>query len=335
MEQILIIQTAFIGDAILASALLESVHERWPEARIDLLVRQGNESLYSDHPFLNKLLVWHKKDGKYKSLIRLRKEIRGQRGQRGQKYTAVVNLQRFAATGFLTAFSGAKYKVGFSKNPFSFLFTHKVKHRWGDSTHEVERNMDLLRAIDENVQSKQPKLYPRASDVEKVNALQKESYICMAPTSVWFTKQFPQHKWVDLLNDATIQNYKVYLLGAPADKSACGTIFSKTTHKNVVNLCGELNLLQSAALMQNAVMNYVNDSAPMHLCSSVNAPVTAIYCSTVPSFGFGPLSNSSHMVETQQSLDCRPCGMHGFKQCPKGHFNCAEQIEVKQLVASL
>jgi heptosyltransferase-2 len=87
--------------------------------------------------------------------------------------------------------------------------------------------------------------------------------------------------------------------------------------------------------MQNAVMNYVNDSAPLHLASAVNANVAAIFCSTIPGFGFGPLSQNSVVIETQQKLPCRPCGLHGKKQCPEGHFNCAETIEIEQLLQQL
>jgi heptosyltransferase-2 len=80
--------------------------------------------------------------------------------------------------------------------------------------------------------------------------------------------------------------------------------------------------------MKNAQMNYVNDSAPMHLASAVNAPVTAIFCSTIPAFGFTPLSDHSRVIETSEVLPCRPCGLHGYAKCPKGHFKCAETIEI-------
>ncbi|WP_239512993.1 glycosyltransferase family 9 protein, partial [Klebsiella aerogenes] len=63
--------------------------------------------------------------------------------------------------------------------------------------------------------------------------------------------------------------------------------------------------------MKDAIMNYVNDSAPMHFCSAVNAPVDAIYCSTIPAFGYGPLSDKSYIIETKQPLACKPCGLHG------------------------
>ena len=53
--------------------------------------------------------------------------------------------------------------------------------------------------------------------------------------------------------------------------------------------------------MKDAKMNYVNDSAPMHIASAVNAPVTAVFCSTVPEFGFGPLSDVSIIVRKRKS----------------------------------
>jgi heptosyltransferase-2 len=74
-------------------------------------------------------------------------------------------------------------------------------------------------------------------------------------------------------------------------------------------------------------MNFVNDSAPMHFASAMNAPTTAFFCSTIPEFGFGPLSEFSRIVEASEELACRPCGLHGKKACPLGHFKCGESSD--------
>jgi heptosyltransferase-2 len=87
--------------------------------------------------------------------------------------------------------------------------------------------------------------------------------------------------------------------------------------------------------MKKAKMNYVNDSAPMHFCSAMNAPVTVVYCSTIPAFGYGPLSSVKTIVETKQLMPCRPCGLHGKMQCPLGHFNCANTVQTEQLLSSI
>jgi len=138
-------------------------------------------------------------------------------------------------------------------------------------------------------------------------------------------------KWIEFLNQVP-ENLKVYILGAPGDKTLGEKIRTTTSNKNVYNLCGELSFLQSVALQKDAKMNFVNDSAPMHLASATNAPVTAIFCSTVPAFGFGPLSDNSAIVESQSELPCRPCGLHGHTTCPEKHFLCARSINNSQLL---
>lgn len=318
-NNILVIQTAFIGDAILASSVIEKLHAFYPHASVSLLVRKGNESLYTRHPFLKEVLVWNKQGRKYASLFELRKKIKS------DNYDAIINLHRYASSGFLTVFSGAGYKAGFDKNPFSFLFTKKVKHIIGDGRHEIDRYNELIADITDNNICK-PKLYPTQFDLEKVTEYKKEKYVTMSPSSVWFTKQLPEDKWIELINQLP-NDVTVYLLGGKGDLEACDRIKTKDKRSKTQVLAGELNLLQSAALMKDAQMNYVNDSAPLHLASSQNAPVTAFFCSTVPDFGFTPLSDNSRIMEVK-NLDCRPCGLHGFKTCPKGHFKCGNEMNI-------
>jgi len=327
MHKILVIQTAFIGDAILGTALLERLHQQHPNAKIDYLVRNGNQSLFKGHPFLNEVLVWNKQDSKYAELWQMLREVRS------RKYDAVYNIQRYTASGFLTGFSGAKEKIGYKNNPLSFLFSKTVAHRFGkgfEDVHEVDRVLDL---VSENSERTYPKLYPSNEDVAAVAEFKTQSYITMAPASVWFTKQLPVEKWVELVNQIP-NDINVYVIGAKSDASIAEEI-SKNAVRSTINLTGKLKLLETAALMMDARMNYANDSAPVHLASAVNAPVTEVFCSTVPEFGFTPLSDNSNIIQTKEKLDCRPCGMHGRAACPKGHFKCAQSIDVKGFFAVL
>ena len=324
----LLIQTAFIGDVILMTALLEYLHQTAPATPVDVLVRRGNEGLLAGHPHVRQVLIWDKKHRKYAALWDLLGQIRA------MHYGRVVTLQRFASTGFLTAFSKARERIGFAKNPLSRFFTRRVPHQIGDGTHEVTRNLRLLTdAVPTPLVP--PRLYPSAADEAAIAPYATAGpYMCLAPTSVWFTKQYPEEKWLQLLA-ALPQGVRVYLLGGPPDVAACERLAAASGRANVTSIAGKIGLLASAALMRGAVMNYVNDSAPMHLCSAVGAPVTAIFCSTVPAFGFGPLSPVSFIVETKEALACRPCGLHGHAACPLGHFRCAYGIEVGQLLATL
>jgi heptosyltransferase II len=327
MQKILVIQTAFIGDVVLATALLESLHAQYPLAAMDVLVRQGNESLFHGHPFIHEVIVWNKKKQKYIHWLKILFQIRK------ANYDAVVNVQRFAATGLWTALSKAKFKIGFNKNPFSFLYTHSIKHLEIEAgMHEINRNHQLIQ-IWGPIVLVPPKLYPTAQDLELIKKYQDQPYICIAPASVWYTKQYPLSAWVKFLQALPFDG-PIYILGGAGDR-IIGEKMMKTTNKQLINLAGEIGFLASAALQAKAVLNYVNDSAPMHFASAMNAPVVAIYCSTIPAFGYGPLSDQSFVVQTQENLACRPCGLHGKKKCPLTHFNCAHSIQIQELTNPL
>lgn len=323
-QHILVIQTAFIGDAILASSVIEKLHQFYPSSSISILVRKGNESLYQNHPFLKEVIIWDKQEGKYSSLWKTLKKIRS------EKYDTIINLHRYASSGFLTAFSGASYTSGFNKNPFSFHFNFKAPHQIGDGRHEIERYNDLIEEITDAAIIK-PKLYPSESQKNKISEFVKPSYITIAPSSVWQTKQLPEHKWIELCNSISSNNI-IYIIGAPSDSSLAERIQKSSRHQGIISLVGKLSLLESAALMQKADMNYVNDSAPLHLASALNAPVTAFFCSTIPEFGFYPLSDKSEVIEVK-NLECRPCGLHGYRSCPKSHFKCGNEIKLPEITA--
>ena len=352
MRRILVIQTAFIGDVVLATALLQNLHAAYPSAIIDILVRQGADELFTDHPYINEVHVWNKKKNKYQHLFQIIQTIRR------IKYDVVINVQRYLATGIITVLSGAKKTIGFDKNPLSFLFSEVVAHQFGAAAqaaeaggraaaaggaaaqnsnssflHETSRNHALLASLTTAPVAK-PALYPSAANFAAVQKWQGAPYICMSPGSVWETKKMPAKNWIDLIN-AVPTNYTIYLMGAPNETALCAEILSGSSRGGVVNIAGELNLLEAAALIKGARLNYVNDSAPMHLASATNAPVAAIYCSTIPAFGYGPLSDTQFVVETLEHLPCKPCGLHGKKACPLGHFYCGHTITTAQLLAPL
>ena len=321
-KNILIIQTAFIGDAILASSLIEKLHAFFPNASISILVKLGNESIFNEHPFLKDVLVWNKKQNKTKHFFKLIYQVRK------NKYDCVINCHRFASSGLLTAFSNAKHTCGYKENPFSFLFNVNIKHNINSGLHETERYNQLIKDFTNDVVYK-PKLYPSLSDKEFIKPFLNNSYICIAPASVWFTKQLPVNKWIELC-DKLDSNTFIYLLGAENDTIICNKIKEASKNKNIEVLAGKVSLLQSCELMKHAKMNYVNDSAPLHLASSSNSPTTAFFISTIPQFGFGPLAQNSTIIEVL-NLECRPCGIHGHNICPKKHFNCANQIKIPEI----
>lgn len=345
-KKILIIQTAFLGDVVLATSLIEKVIEAFPQSEISVLVRSGAEDLLKYHPKIKKVFVWVKKSKKFSNLWKLLKEIRK------EQFDVVMNIQRFFSSGLLTICSKAKYTFGFKSNPWSFAFSKALPHlvpmkREGALSiednfyHEVQRNYQLLIALKEMMgetlpmlekMNLKPKLYFGHEGLNG-SGNEKRSYVVIAPTSVWYTKQWAKEKWIELLKQLP-EEVSIFLVGSNDDFHFCQDLILSSQRKLVANTCGKLSLLQTALLMKNAKRVFCNDSAPSHLASAINAPQTVIFCSTVEEFGFGPLSDDSKVISVS-NLSCRPCGIHGKKQCPKKHFKCSNDIDVSLVMETL
>ncbi|MDR0971732.1 MAG: glycosyltransferase family 9 protein [Bacteroidales bacterium] len=334
MRKFLVIQTASIGDVILSTSLLEELHYNFPQEKIDMLVKKGNESLFDEHPFIGEKYIWDKeKKKKYRNLFKLIKKVRK------TNYEYVININRFFSSGLITALSNSKIKIGFKKNPLSRFFDQKIEHLISHHSfiHEIERNYQLIANIceDSTADVLPPKLYPNKKAIQRIDSLNiTETYYTISPSSLWKTKEFHTKGWIEFLNAAP-KDCTIFLLGGKSDDYLCKEIKNGLIDKKCIILAGELSLLASAQLMKNAKMNFTNDSAPLHLCSSVNAPITSIFCSTVPAFGFTPLSRDSKIVQTNKNLSCRPCGLHGYNKCPKKHFLCSKTIDINQLIDRL
>ena len=330
MKKILVIQTASIGDVVLVTSLLETLNFSMPDASIDVLVKSGNHSLFESHPFINKVVVWNKSNKKYKNLLMVIAMVRV------ENYDLVINVQRFFSSGLITALSGGRKMHGFSKNPLSIFYSKRFKHRISKTefTHETDRNFQLIKSLVDVDKPLMPKLYPSKNIEAKMSEFKRGIYYTVSPSSLWPTKAFHKQGWIDFLKEVDKDSI-IYLLGSKSDYDLCQEIKTSINHPNTMNLSGKLSFLESCSLMREAKMNFTNDSAPLHFASAVNAPVTAIFTSTLPEYGFTPLSDDSLIVETKKPLSCKPCGLHGKRECPKGHFDCSITIDIQDLVDRL
>jgi lipopolysaccharide heptosyltransferase II len=322
VKRFLVIQTAFLGDVILATPVVSELRRIYPDAQIDMLVRKGNEGILENHKALSQVYTFNKSQGKAAEIRRLVRLLRKQR------YDEIINLHRFGSSGLITFLIKARSKAGFDKNPFSFCYSRKAKHEIGTGKHEVERNLGLI-AVHGAQKKARPSVFPGEKELAVVSEYTgMQPFYCLAPASVWFTKQLPEKKWIALAERLS-QRGTVYLVGAPGDHGLCERIRLNAGLTESSNLAGKLSLLESCALFSKAERCFVNDSGPMHMASAVNAPTTAFFCSTVPEFGFGPLADEYEIRQYEKPLHCKPCGLHGHKACPEGHFTCGEiDVEV-------
>lgn len=334
--KILIIQTAYLGDVILTTPVVQNIKKFIPDAEIDFMCIPQTEAVLKNNPDINRLIIYDKRaGGKISKLFRIISQVRK------QKYDIIICPHRSFRSALITQFSGAKIRIGFNKNSLSNLLTSRVYYN--KESHEIERNLDLVRAIpwinfDEIKKVLQPALFPSNEDIKFVTKLLNtphsthsiHSTVSFAPCSKWFTKQLPESKSAEIIMRMIQEGYRVALIGGSEDTEYCFNVEKKVSNENLINLCGKITPLQSKAVIENTVCMISVDSAAAHIGASTDVPLIQIYGSTVPAFGFYPLKPNSAVIENNL-LTCRPCTNHGRISCPLKHFKCMEDIDVKMI----
>lgn len=316
--KILVVQTAFPGDAILTLPLLQEIKKNYTSAVLDVLCIPSTTIIFSSSPIVDNIIEFDKKgkDKNFFALFRLIKKLRR------EKYKIIFSPHRSVRSSIITFFSKPEYSCSFDKSALSFLYKKTVKYR--NNWHEVRRNLSLL---DDSYINENWKILPQIiiddDQKEKVDRSLAASifskFIVLAPGSVWETKKYPVDYFKSIASELVKRNYSIITIGGKEDFEL-GEIISRN-NLQIFNFCGEFNFIQSIYLLTKAELLISNDSAPTHLGMCADIPVLTIYCSTVPDFGFYPYNDSSRFISFEE-LDCKPCGIHGYHKCPQAHFNC-------------
>ncbi len=333
LDKILVIQTAFLGDVILALPMVQTIKNHLPDSQVDFLCVPANAGILKNHKALTNVIPYDKKGGD-----KLDKFIEALSLIRDKEYDVIITPHRFLRSALLTFYSKAKIRIGYNRNALSFLLSHKVNYI--QEKHEILRNLDLFRAIpgiesDESKISLVPDLYASEED-EKItegylDGIDINKFIAFAPCSRWVTKQLPVHITVEAVKNLIDEGYFVALTGGEEDKDYCRRVKQNIINNNLVNLSGKLTPVQSYLAIKRSRLLITVDSAAQHLGAAAGVPVILIYGSTDSSFGFYPLTSEKKIVEIK-GLKCRPCTDHGRNKCPLGHFKCMEEIPVKSIL---
>jgi heptosyltransferase-2 len=160
--------------------------------------------------------------------------------------------------------------------------------------------------------------------------LNPQQLVAIAPGTIWNTKRWLKERYAELAARLADERYEVMLIGGEEDEALCREIKELSGSSRVYSTAGALSTLQSAELLRRCKLLITNDSAPLHFAVAVGTPVVAIFGATVPEFGFAPYGKHDTVVETL-GLPCRPCSIHGGRECPIKTFECMNAITVEKV----
>jgi len=334
--KILLAQTGFIGDVILSSPVIQALRELYPDAEIDLLTTPLAAPLFAAHAELKKVIVFDKRASRkgFRGLLKMAADLRR------EQYAAVFSLHKSARSALLYWLAGIPQRYGFREAALPWLYSDTARR--SDLPHDVLRNLAILRNLGREPESFTGELSIVLSDEARASAAEllgrvsdSQRLVAIAPGSVWATKRWHVEGFIEVVRILLAQNFTVVLLGGPEDQALGEQIQQAHSGTDeIVNLIGRTSLPVSAAVIARAALLLSNDSAPLHLGSAVKTPVVAIFCATVPEFGFGPW-RVEHAVVGVSGLSCRPCGRHGGNTCPTGTLACQRQLAPQSVVDSI
>jgi len=327
--KILILQTAFIGDVVLASPLIDAVKKEYPYAEVSLLTIPYSAPALKNHPGLKEIIVFDKRGkGGFCNTLKMVKRLKNDNFN-----LALVPHRSFRSAAIVWA-AGIPQRIGFDRSAGRLLFTDVIEYR--KDWHEVKRNLSLLGMEKENIA---PKIYPGEAEEAKASQLLerfgvKNGFIAIAPGSVWDTKRWPEVYFQELCGSMRKRGFpQVILVGAANERELCERIAAGMEGYGFI-AAGELNPLESGALLERAAVLVTNDSAAGHIAAAVGTNVMSIFGPTAPDFGFAPYGEG-HIIVEHPDLYCRPCRIHGSRRCPEQHFRCMKELRPETVIKVL
>lgn len=330
MSRFLILQTAFYGDVILTLPVVRLLKDKFPDSKIDFICIPDTSEILRSNPLINEVIVYDKRNSGIIGFCELIKYLRS------RKYDAVISPHRSFRSAFICKLSSAKESITFNKSSLSFLYSHRVKYE--SSKHEIQRNISLLKPLGiEESEIIRPEIFISQMDVRKIDCMfygkfikEGEKIMVIAPGTVWFTKRFPENKFIKICDFFASNGLRIFLIGGKKDKTISDFIVNNSRNKNMINVTGTLTITESAELIRRASLLITNDSAPLHIANAVGTDVIAIFGATVPAFGFYPYGKNDFVFETG-GLKCRPCSIHGGNKCPVNTFECMNALNEKDI----
>jgi ADP-heptose:LPS heptosyltransferase len=297
-RSILVLRPDAIGDLILTSPFLRELRRSNPGAWITLAVDPRFRDLVELCPHVNEVLGLDLSFcGRTVALGMVQRSLSMSKRHLWPRRFDVALAPRWDVdlyhSAYAALFSGAAIRVGYSENVtelkrevnggFDSLFTRTLDDR--ACKHEVEHNLDLLRAAGGTVENDRVELWLSEQDREIAGrALSSRGFasgdllIALALGARDAKRVWPLSHFIELARTLQReQGARFVAVGGPEDRDR-GSRLVRDLGADATSLAGELTLRQTAALFESTRLAITNDSGPMHLAAAAGAAVLEISC---------------------------------------------------------
>jgi heptosyltransferase-3 len=273
IKKILLISLSNIGDAVMTTPVVEYLHNKYPDYLFDIVCDKKSIAIFENCPYLNKIYIKDKTKG-IGGNINLIKVLRK------NFYEIAVDLR----TDFLLYFLKAKNKF------------FKVNNK---NVHSVIKHFSALK-LDSKIIPKQKIWIPPQTEsaIKKKYPKVNGKILALGVGANSEHKIWPTVNFVSLAKTLSAQFNKIIILGDKRDNFRAQE-FLKHYKSNVINLCGQLSLIESAAFLKNSTIYIGNDSGLGHISSALDIP-TFIVFGAEDSKRYHPWGTKSYWFENRE-----------------------------------
>lgn len=334
IQNIVILRLSSIGDITLTTPVIRALRTRFPQARIDYVVKQEFSELLQTNPHLTTLYGFEKRDG-LRGLIRL-----GQR-LRQQQYDLLVDLHNNFRTHVLRFLLHPAYTTLFTKHFVKRTLLVKTGVNLYTQISQVpDRYLQPLQRFGVADDGKGLELFPTAQHqariqeiFQRANLVADTRVIGFGPIAAHPLKQWPPERF-SALGQELVRRYnaRIVIFGAPKETEQAQQIAAQIPNAPIV-LCGQVSLLESAAALARCALLVANDSSLVHIAAAMQRPVVVMFGPTVEEFGFYPYRTPS--IVLAKPLPCRPCTHTGKGQCRIKTHACMQMISTEEALEAV
>jgi ADP-heptose:LPS heptosyltransferase len=249
----LVISLSNIGDAVMTTPVLEALHRHAPELQMDIVADRRSSAIFEQCPYRRDIHLRDKRAG-------LRERWALLRALRRTRYRYVVDLRTDGYARLLRA--DAVYS----------------KRRGRAGLHAVEQHYAVLGPLVGSAAI--PATTVWLSDAQRAHARARLGpggrTLALGPGANWAGKIWPAAGYAALGRELAGEFARVVLLGNAQDRDIAEEV-AAALPLPVLNLAGQTDLMEAAAVISAAGAFVGNDSGLGHLAAAVGTPVVTIF----------------------------------------------------------
>lgn len=350
-KRILVIKTRAIGDTVLLSGTLRVLKKRFPRHQIEVLAGFPGAQLLEGLSFIDRLICVKEPKGK---LDRLAYWIRLVHQLRRHRYDYVLNFHASVRTAFMgRLLRRGKFVANHHQLNGPNWFSEVEVPGRGVVKPNIDRDLDVLRAlkIEGTSELAQPEI--RLSSAEKQNAFEKlvlerklsekTSFLFLGIGASRKTKKWPPGhfvRFIRYLSDKT--SFHFVIASIDEDHSWLEEFYANLDMecpyaRERIHHFQSQTLRRTASLMSHCDGFVGNDSGLKHIGVALGLPTVSLFGPEAP-LEWHPYDTQKHPIFYISDLKCRTeSGKHwcSLSECVKHQNQCMSKIEPETVASQI